>query len=267
MKIGTAGRGPSEAQADDKAEIHELLATSWNDYAAFVKDAALVQPSLPVLFFGDLAACRSSTTRIVTVGLNPSRREFPQGDPFLRFPRAAFTPPRRPPLDDHEGALSDYFRVEPYRAWFASYRPVLQGLDADYYDGAPSTAIHTDICSPLATDPTWSGLTVGQRLKLQPGGLDLWHRLIRRLKPHVVLVSVAFAHLERLEFRSLTDWENVYTLLRDRPYTVRARRIQITDEHASVLVFAPAANTPMGLVNMSTRRVIGRAIKDRFGLA
>ncbi len=43
----------------------------------------------PVLYFGDLAAYRTSPLRVLTVGLNPSDREFPEQAPCNRSPGAA----------------------------------------------------------------------------------------------------------------------------------------------------------------------------------
>lgn len=46
-----------------------------------------VDPSIPILYFGDLTAYENSPKRIVTVALNPSNVEFPS--PSTRFPMAA----------------------------------------------------------------------------------------------------------------------------------------------------------------------------------
>jgi hypothetical protein len=57
------------------------------------------------------------------------------------------------------GALDSYFRSAPYRRWFdQGFERVLNGLSATYYAGFPNAALHTDLLSPLATDPTWGGL-------------------------------------------------------------------------------------------------------------
>ena len=66
-------------------------------WRAFAQAAALpsrVSPAIPILFFGDLDAYLASRMRVLTVGLNPSLREFPDGEPFSRFPLAEeLTPP------------------------------------------------------------------------------------------------------------------------------------------------------------------------------
>jgi hypothetical protein len=51
--------------------------------------------------------------------------------------------------------MNRYFREEPYSAWFRpSFEEFLLGMGASFYGSAASTARHTDLCSPIATDPT-----------------------------------------------------------------------------------------------------------------
>jgi len=141
----------------------------------------VVQPSIPVLYFGDRPAYERSPLRVVTVGLNPSLKEFPLKRPFSRFPGGAGLV-----RDDARGllrVLDDYFRVDPYRSWFQSYEPVLNGLGASYYEGPASTALHTDLLSPIATDPTWSSLDTAERAALESSGIGLWHDLVGLLRP------------------------------------------------------------------------------------
>ena len=79
----------------------------------------------------------------------------PVGQPF-----------RRLPLVDGRGrepgryldAMSSYFRTDPFRAWFSALEPLLNGSGASYYAAETSTALHTDICSPVATSSMWSQL-------------------------------------------------------------------------------------------------------------
>lgn len=56
---------------------------------------AVVLPSVPIAWFGDLEAYLDSPLRVITVGLNPSRLEFPSPDPFFRFPRRESSPEMR----------------------------------------------------------------------------------------------------------------------------------------------------------------------------
>ena len=78
--------------------------------------------------------------------------EFPADSPFRRFPLAEGVTASE--LDRYLDALSAYYRTDPYRGWFSAFEPLLNGAGASYYAGRTSTAVHTDICSPVATDPT-----------------------------------------------------------------------------------------------------------------
>ena len=112
--------------------------------------------------------------RVLTVGLNPSRIEFPTGDPFHRFPLAEDAHP-----EDRERVPRrplTYFRTRRYKRWFRSFEPLLNGMNASYYDDKTATALHTDICSPIATNPTWSGLSEAH----QRSPSDLWKTALAR---------------------------------------------------------------------------------------
>ena len=116
----------------------------------FLRRRERVRPAIPILFFGDLDAYAGSPQRVLTVGLNPSRTEFPPEDPFQRFPLAEYS--RSEDQQRYLDALSAYFATNPYSKWFRSFEPLLNGMSASYYDHQTSTALHTDICSPVATE-------------------------------------------------------------------------------------------------------------------
>ena len=242
--------------------MQELAAAAWEVYGRAVGDnlAALVRPSIPILFFGDDERYFASPKRIITVGLNPSRVEFPAADRFERFPAAREINPASPALDWYLRALHDYFRERPYNAWFRpAFEPILNGLGASYYDGAASTALHTDICSPLATDPTWTRLRDG-RAALEATGIELWHRLVERLAPDVILISVARQHLEKIRFPRLDEWQTLHTVERTNPFPVQAIRLEVTPGKTTLLVFGRAANHPFGTVSAKDKRLIGVSV-------
>lgn len=110
-----------------------------------------VSPAVPILFFGDVDAYASSPLCILTVGLNPSSEEFPARRPFKRFPLAADV--KAADRQRYVRALSAYFRTDPYGVWFRNFEPLLNGARSSYYPGRDSTALHTDIYSPVATTP------------------------------------------------------------------------------------------------------------------
>ena len=184
----------------------DLTGAAWRAYEASVRRhfRFVVTPSVPILFFGDSIRYSTSALKVITVGLNPSKREFPTRDRFERFPRAREAYPAiltGSHAEEYLRALDDYFRVAPYSAWFnRSFERLLRGMGCSYYDSNGSTALHTDLCSPIATDPTWSSLNRPDRDVLYGDGVALWHTLVRALRPDIVLISVARAHLTKLAF-------------------------------------------------------------------
>ena len=222
--------------------------------SAFGQAAALpscVSPSIPILFFGDLHAYFSSRVRVLTVGLNPSLHEFPADSPFRRFPLAEGISLSEP--DPYIDTLSAYFRTDPYRSWFSAFEPLLNGLEASYYEGKPSTALHTDICSPAATDPTWSGLGWDEQKALEKDGGPLWHDLLEVLRPQIVTLSVASHYLSRIRFKVLSGWEVVHVFEntkagapRKQPLKVSAQWCEISGESHFLSSFLPRRRRLVG---------------------
>ena len=246
--------------------ISSLVEQAWDAFRRASALTSRVEPAVPILFFGDLDAYRESPVRALTVGLNPSLREFPPPSPFRRFPLAAKTAP-----GDHDrylAALSAYFTTDPYRRWFSAFEPLLGGAGASYYPGSPSTVLHTDICSPVATDPTWTGLDARERVLLESDGGPLWHALLDALRPNVVALSVARHHLSRIEFDTLSEWESLVAFDRTtsgaprrRPVEVSARWYDVSGE-PSLFVFVPAAQMPLGLLGADQRREVGAHARE-----
>lgn len=249
----------------DRVEcLGPLLLRSWIDYDRLKDHKHIVRPAIPILFFGDSNRYLSSPLRVVTVGLNPSSAEFPTDDRFHRFPAmndAVADVFHRESLR-HLAALDSYFRCNPYKRWFASFEPVLRGMGCSFYDDCDNTALHTDLCSPLATSPTWTRLSPHERAHLESEGLGLWHSLITALAPDVILVSVAQRYLNRINFRALTQREIIWRLDRQRPYEVTATQIQILPTgQQSLLVFGKAAQTPFGKISNVRKAELGALIK------
>ena len=204
-----------------RRSIASLVTDAMHAFGRAKERSCCVQPAVPILFFGDLDAYRNSPLRVLTVGLNPSLHEFPEDEPFRRFPLAAGACGRDP--SRYLEAMSAYFRTDPYRGWFNSYERLLNGMDASYYDGRSSTALHTDICSPVATNPTGSRLGKADRDALAHDGRPLWHGLVEQLRPQVVVLSVARRYLEDIEFDAMNDWEVIHCVRRNTDGSLRRR--------------------------------------------
>ena len=76
---------PGSRRHDGAAEPRRGGGRAWRCFERAGSLQCRVSPAAPVLFFGDLGAYSMSPLRMVTVGLNPSRQEFPPQDPFRRF--------------------------------------------------------------------------------------------------------------------------------------------------------------------------------------
>ena len=257
------------ADVDERENLNEVVEKAWSAFRRAGALPASVNPAVPILFFGDLHAYRASETRVLTVGTNPSLKEFPKNSPFRRFPLAKNTTADEP--DVYLDALSAYFHTDscPYHDWFNAYEPFLNGMEASYYGGKPSTALHTDICSPVATNPTWSELG-RDRADLQAVGVPLWHELLKVLRPQIVLLSVAKDHLDRIRFPAIAEWRSLRVFMRTgqgdprkRPYAVRARWYAVDGEE-SLFVFGQAAFTPFQLLSRDQKFKVGAVALETY---
>lgn len=249
--------------------LHGLIDQSWDAWDTASSAGVGAEGSMPILYFGDLLEYQNSIFRVVTVGLNPSGEEFPSGDRTARFPVAAGVS-RRDPYR-YSQALNQYFVQDPYR-WFDNYAKVLGGLGVSYTTDTASTALHTDICSPVATAPTWIGLDNHSKDRLLEDGVPLWHELIRFLRPDVIVMSVAKEHLNRIAFPAISDAEPIHTIARkgdgakrNQPYAVMARWHDI-DGRPALLIHARAAQTPFGTVTHHDKHQIGQVTKTYYGV-
>jgi hypothetical protein len=248
-----------------RERLRQLARDAWQEHQQAERERfpALVRPSMPILYFGDSAGYAGSPLRVITVGLNPSREEFPRGDPFSRFPGQQAGPPAD--VDAYMPALDGYFRANPYVQWFdPSFEPILRGLGASYYAGQQLAALHTDLCSPLATDPTWSRLK-GDQAFLERAGTRLWHDLAEALQPDVVLVSVARHRLAQIASPATGPATVIHTVdgpCRRRPYHVEAQPRRLGSGKEPLFVFGAAAQQPFGLISREDKIRAGRSIRE-----
>lgn len=249
----------------DSTALLDLAKTARIQYEAHRGEKWLVDPAVPVLFFGNLCRYEASCPRIATVGLNPSHHEFPPNEPFMRFPNA----------DTADAAaylaiLSSYFQNRPYHEWFDSYEKALHGMGTTYYGEEKNTAaLHTDIGAVLPTEPTWSKLGNPIRNRLIREGAPLWRRLIDSLQPDILLSSIAWQWMNEryIKLEPHGSWEVIHTFEkkkdcspRKRPVRIKARWHALPAGDQVLFAHVPAAQTPLGLLSNEQKRLAGRRI-------
>jgi hypothetical protein len=167
----------------------------------------------------------------------------------------------------YRAALDGYFLDQPYMRWFGWFEHVLLGMGASYRGGAENTALHTDLCSPLATDPTWSRLD-GQRDQLAVDGMALWHRLVDHLAPDVIVISVAGHYRDQIAFADRLSWQPLVAIQREdpakRPYQAVMQRATLPGCKGTetLLVFGPAAQQPFATLTQAARQHVGQAVRE-----
>lgn len=246
----------------EQARLYQLAAGAWRAFENAAALSSRVSPAIPILFFGNLNSYLSSRVRILTVELNPSLIEFPKKRAYQRFPLAKGDLGSEP--DRYLQALSDYFRTCPYWKWFRGFELMLNGMGASYCKGQPSTALHTDICSPIATNPTWSCLGPEQQIALKKDGGPLWHRLLEVLRPEIVVFWVGFKHLPSFTFEAVDKCYPVHVYTknkngseRERPVEVCAQWFEIRGDRSLFIFINPAQQAPLSFLDDSKKRKTG----------
>lgn len=173
----------------------------------------------PVLAFGDPA-----TSRVATLGLNPSNLEFVDrnGDelhaPNHRFESLSTLKAKNWGEVANLGirsvwrACENYFYRNPYDQWFKRLEKLLVGTGASYYSSFGVKACHLDLV-PFATAQKWSSLTNGERAQLIELGTPSLVRTIIASDIRVLVLNGSavvkeFNRLasEPLEAKSMTSW-------------------------------------------------------------
>ncbi|RLD41169.1 MAG: hypothetical protein DRI86_13895 [Bacteroidetes bacterium] len=223
---------------------------------------------LPINWFGNKEKYFKSKVKIVTVGLNPSDKEFRNNETenYSTFRFHGYQSEK-----DLEKVLNNYFEQKPYKTWFNSFEPILQGMDASYYQKTekPNIAIHTDICSPWATNPTWSKLTTDEQRKMFKEGHPKWIKLIDELNPDVILISVAKKYLIN-EFKEIGEIGRITKtkkgIIRKQPYLLKHYSYSNGNKNV-IVIFGQAAQKPFGLISNEQKMDLGSTITNVFNIS
>ncbi|GHU13167.1 hypothetical protein FACS1894161_2850 [Spirochaetia bacterium] len=241
-------------------DIETLANEAWKQYTSdeTQKLTCVIKDVIPILYFGDYEAYQKSPLKIITAGLNPSGAEFPDGT-LCRFPGFSKIPEGGTfSAEKYLQCLNEYFRKNPYNKWFSAYDEMLEGFDSSFKNGKTNTVLHTDLCSPFATDPTWSKLDDEKKIILSKWGKQNWFNLLSILKPDIILVSAARIHISDILKQTKGEmrrsiWQKGTTQI-----------VPIAIEHEgkkSWLFFGRAAQTPFGLLSKEDKRAAGQTVK------
>jgi hypothetical protein len=164
--------------------MHITLATLVGRLSELKGAERAIPWGVPIPLFGDLG-----TSRVATVGLNPSSREFVDvGGVELDGRERRFPTLKSLALESWEdvaaehlrmmwSAYASYFDTNPYDAWFGRLDQLLRGTDTSYYPPMRG-ACHLDIV-PFATACKWTELTHAQRSRLADLAGDTLGVLVR----------------------------------------------------------------------------------------
>lgn len=190
-------------------EILSNLVARLNEPA--LRDLQVIPWASPVISFGDL-----SRSRVATLGLNPSNREFVDVDgreltgPHRRFHTLnsldikSWSDVTTEHLIRINESCNRYFSGNPYDSWFKALDKLIVGAEVTYY-GMFSEACHLDLV-PYATSCKWVDLTSSQRRQLLRLNGDALALLLRE-SPVEILVLNGQSVIENLQLIGDCDFD------------------------------------------------------------
>ena len=168
-----------------------------------VSGTSVIRWGCPVPSFGDL-----SSSRVATLGLNPSNREFvDEMGNELKGSLRRFHTLNSLGLTSWSDVDSNHLRLilescrayflgNPYDIWFKKLDIIVSATRASYYDES-CRACHLDLI-PYATERKWSELTINERLSLLEVAGDTLALLLRD-SPIQVLILNGASVIEQFE--------------------------------------------------------------------
>ena len=177
----------------------------------YLRDLRVIPWASPILSFGNV-----SQSKIATLGLNPSNREFVDlaRDELAGYERRFHTlaslelkqwsDVKEKHLRDILESCNNYFFGNPYDAWFQALDKLIIGANASYY-GMFSNACHLDLV-PYATECKWVELTSAQKNALLKSGGDAFGLLLCE-SPIELLVLNGQSVIENLQLVSDTTFQ------------------------------------------------------------
>jgi hypothetical protein len=161
----------------------------------WLSELGVIPWAAPVISFGNL-----SQSKIATLGLNPSNREFVdlEGNELDGCHRRFHTlnslgiQSWSEVTDEHLHLILDscnkYFYGNPYDSWFRALEKLIIGTNVSYYGGLFSPACHLDLV-PYATACKWGELTSTQKTTLLNAEGDALGLLLRESSIEVLVLN------------------------------------------------------------------------------
>ena len=197
--------------------------------SGLISGTEVISWGCPVPSFGD-----PSHSRIATLGINPSNREFVDelGRELQGIARrfhtleslglTSWSAADARHLDLILDSCHLYFDRNPYDNWFKRLNAVLSGANVSYYD-YPATACHFDLI-PFATRRKWSDLTARQQSELLSIAGDTLGMILRDSQIRILILNgrtvvKGFELASGLELRSelMAGWTLARKTERDVP--------------------------------------------------
>ena len=234
----------------------------------------VVKYSMPIVFFGDIDNYIKQDYRIITAALNPSDIEFLNQNNENNYSCKHRFSDYNNTTVSLEKSCKNYFKNNPYNKWFgqdnAGFKPLLNGMGYCYYPNSQNlkAVLHTDLCSPIATNPTWSKLTKNERNRLEINGFDLWKKLILELKPHLIILSVKKAYLESINSSPIYNFKKINNPIDPIYSSNNTYKYEIIHYQGSIdtfktnLLWGSAQNTPFQ--PFKNKIEIGKVLKKYF---
>ncbi len=172
----------------------EILQLAKNIELLGLKKYGIMEWASPIVFFGNL-----EKSKIATVGINPSNKEFEDGakNELLREKR------RFPTLNSFliekwseitmveveaiRKAYRDYFVMSPYDTWFKRLDYILSKSGNSYYFPALDVC-HVDLI-PYATYEKWGDLSAEKKMKLKQVSVNSIRKIIKYSKLELLILN------------------------------------------------------------------------------
>lgn len=235
--------------------------------------SSIIKDTINIDWFGNRPQYEDSKLRIITVGLNPSGIEFEvnktnsKANVDSRFPAChgkTATPSSPGYFPD---AWNQYFQINPYCKWFSNFERVLNGINASYNcSNGINCALHTDLCTPWATMPTWSRLPSDEKERLTHNySFDEWMNLSRELKPNIIIACIPQEYRLRLGFDD-TKLRKLCEIQSTKSGGKRSHPIPIyvSQFNGAIIVFGRTMMVPFGNISNNQKEKVGEIIMESY---